>query len=95
MFITEVNVSDFEKTLQILEKLGFKKAYQGQKHRQSFQLGKIKFEIDTWQDIPTYLEIEAPTEKDVKAYVEKLGFTMSQTTTMNMMQLEEYYQNKK
>jgi len=90
----EVNTSAFKDTLAILEKIGLKIIYRGKKHRESYKLGKIRFEIDTYPKIPTYLEIEAPTEEEVKTTVEQLGYQMEQTTNLDARQLEEHYQNE-
>ncbi|MBI2666758.1 class IV adenylate cyclase [Candidatus Woesearchaeota archaeon] len=91
---TEVITSNFEETISLFEKLGFKQYFKGQKHRTSYQLGKIKFELDTWPGIPTFLEIEAPTTRDVKKYVQELGYTMKQTTTWTMTEIRKWYGEK-
>ena len=91
---TEVVTSSYEDTIALFEKLGFMTVFQGQKHRTSYQLGKIKFEIDTWPGIPAFLEIEAPSTKEVKKYVQKLGYTMEQTTTMSMTEIRKWYEKK-
>ena len=83
----EVTTSNFEDTIEILEKLGLKKFHDIKKHRESYKLGNIHFEIDTYPDFPTFLEIEAPTKEEVKEYVEKLGYTMEQTTNLSSYQL--------
>src|SRR3989338_6810134 len=91
---TEVTTSSYEETITIFEKLGLSVVFRGQKHRMSYQLGKIKFELDTWPGIPTFLEIEAPTAKEVKEYVQKLGYTMKETTTMSMTEIRKWYGKK-
>ena len=87
----EINTSDYEKTIQILLELNFQIVTEGKKHRKSYILGKIKFEIDTYPDIPAYLEIESDNEKDLREAVKKLGFTMEQTTSMNGFELIQKY----
>lgn len=87
----EVDVDNFEKMNEILNKLGFfHKAYQENK-RISYKLGSIEIEIDFWPKIPAYLEIEGESVEDVEKTVEFLGFKMSQTTTLNTY---EIYKNK-
>lgn len=79
----EVEVSDFEKTNLILEKLGFEcRAYEENK-RISYVLDDVEIEIDFWPLIPPYLEIEGKSIKDVEKMIEKLGFDVSQTTSIN------------
>lgn len=89
----EVLTDNFENTLTILEKVGFKRKFEGNKNRESYQLGKIKFEIDTYTGIPTFLEIEASSEKEVAKFVKKLGYTMKQTSTLTGKKLFKHYQN--
>jgi len=89
----EVLTDNFENTVNILEKVGFSKVFEGNKKRESYQLGNIKFEIDTYPGIPTFLEIEAPTEEEVAEFVQKLGYTMEQTSTLSGKGLFNHYQN--
>lgn len=84
----------FGNTISIIENLGLKKIKESKKMRESYQLGKIRFELDTFENIPTLLEIEAPTETEVQKYVKKLGFNMSQTTNISGSEVEEYYRSK-
>jgi adenylate cyclase, class 2 len=87
----EVKTNNFEDTIIILERMGLKKFHEGKKNRESYTIGKVRFEIDNWKDIPHFLEIEAPTEKEVKDYVEKLGFTMDQTNNWSYLDIEKHY----
>jgi adenylate cyclase class 2 len=92
---TEVTTSGFKDTVAILEKAGLKIFYQGEKRRESYKIGPVRFEIDYYAGIPPFLEIEAPTEEQVVEWVEKLGYQMEQTTSMNGRDVKEYYENKK
>ncbi|MFC1801225.1 class IV adenylate cyclase [Nanoarchaeota archaeon] len=90
----EVNTSNFEDTVKIFEKLGFIRVYEGQRKRESYKLNQISFEIDTYPTMPTWLEVEAPTEEEVIESVQKLGFTMDQTTNLGARDLEKMYAEK-
>ena len=92
---TEVLTTSFENTRKIIEKLGFIKTSAGKKQRECSRINNIKFDMDTYPNIPTYLEVEAPTAKEVETYVKKLGFTMKQTTNMTAHEVEEYYEKKR
>jgi len=83
----EVNTSDFAKTRKILENLGLNQIKEYHKCRESYQLGKVKFELDTYPDFPAFLEIEAPSEEEVKEWVLKLNYTMEQTTNLTIGEL--------
>lgn len=70
----EVVVDSFEKTTDFLLACGFdKKAYQETK-REKWVLGEAEITIDTWPWIPSFVEIEAGTEKEVMNISDKLGF---------------------
>ena len=90
----EVNTNNFADTLEILERGGLVKSHEGKKNRESYTIGKVRFEIDNWKNIPHFLEIEAPTTEEVKKYVEKLGFTMDQTTNWSYVDIEKHYKTK-
>lgn len=92
---TQVQTDSFPKTVAILQKLGFEEVRHWRKHRESWKLGKVSFEIDSWEGVPSFLEIEAPDEKAVEKYVKKLGFTMKQTTNMVGREVEKHYQRLK
>ena len=90
----EVNTSGFKDTIKILEKIGLAQYHEAIKNRESYKIGNVRFEIDSWENIPHFLEIEAPTEEQVKEYVERLGFTMKQTNNWGYLAIEKYYQNE-
>jgi adenylate cyclase class 2 len=82
-FEHEIIVSDFDKTNEILEKLGYKyKQYQENK-RESFNFNWVEIEIDSWPLIPTYLEIEWKSKKEVENTVKLLWFELTNTTSEN------------
>jgi len=72
----EVNVvvDDFDKTCQFLEATGIvAKAYQETK-REKWNYKGVEVTIDTWPWVPTFVELEGPTEKLVKNVASDLGF---------------------
>lgn len=91
----EVTANSFENTIKLFEALGFQISYEGKKYRESYILGEVKFDIDVVPNLPPFLEIEAPTKKQVLEYVAKLGFSMEQTSVLSARQLEKYYEEKK
>lgn len=91
----EVTTNSFENTIKLFEALGFQVSSEGEKYRESYVLGEVKFDIDMVPDLPPFLEIEAPTKKQIIEYVAKLGFSMDQTSVLSARQLQKYYQEKK
>ena len=54
----EIEVSDFDKTYEMLEKLGYiPRAYQENKRTQ-YLLDGVEIDLDSWPLIPEYVEIE-------------------------------------
>ena len=68
----EVEVSDFEKTNEILNMLGYEHSMYQENKRTVYRLGDVEFDIDTWPMIPTYLEIEGKSKEQVEKMIEKL-----------------------
>ena len=73
----EITVDNYEKAILLIEKLGFQKGKVFKKHRIHYELGNIHFELDTLENIPTYLEIETTTEDDMIGICEKLDLDMN------------------
>ena len=92
---TEVKIDNYEDTIKILKELGFITKHKGKKHRESYKLGKVRYEIDTMPGIPTFLEIEADNEKDLIQGIKKVGFKLEDVTTMNGHDIIEHYRNHK
>lgn len=68
-----VLVDDFDKTCNFLTAIGLQsKAFQETK-RESWRLGDAEIELDTWPWIPSFVEIEASNESELKSVAEKLG----------------------
>ncbi|MFZ5365296.1 MAG: class IV adenylate cyclase [Patescibacteria group bacterium] len=87
----EIIVDDFEKTNLLMEKLGyFVKSYQENK-RTRYILDNIEIDIDSWPQIPPYLEIEAGSAAEVESMAERIGFNPSRITSMNTIDVYKKY----
>lgn len=76
---TEIEVSSFEETKDLLSQLGFSfKSYQ-EKKRISYSLFNHQIDIDTWPNIPSYMEVEGESEKDISNILEMLGYDLKDT----------------
>lgn len=67
-------VSDFDATVEILERSGLKRSGYQEKKRETWKLGTSEIVIDTWPGLETYIEIEDESEEAVRATADKLGF---------------------
>ena len=80
----EIQVNDFERCHLIMKELGYEaKAYQ-ENRRIQYQYHGVEIDIDLWPMIPTYLEIEGPSEEAVYQVVELLGFDKKNCTTRDV-----------
>ncbi|MDQ3099298.1 MAG: hypothetical protein M3Q44_06120 [bacterium] len=69
----EVEVSDFEKTAQILSKVPCKEVYYQENKSHLFNLNGIEFSIDSWPHIAPYLEVESTSIEKVQEGLGLLG----------------------
>lgn len=87
----EVGVDDFAATNALLGMMGFTaKSYQETK-RTSFILDGAQVEIDTWPQIPPYLEIEAGASDEVIRVAGLLGYTEADLTGENTIKIYARY----
>lgn len=58
----EVVVNDFEATRTLVTALGFRAVNYQENYREEWRLDAVIFDLDTWPDLPTFLEVEGPDE---------------------------------
>lgn len=87
----EVIVADFNQMKEVLLALGFREFKQAEKKRISYELGEVHFEIDTYPDIPTFLEIEAPSVEELYNMMEKLGIQKEEAKPWGGKDLMQHY----
>ena len=69
----DVEVLDFDKTLEILKLAGLKFDKFQESLREEWEYDGANITIDTWPCLETYSEVEATSEKQVKEIALKLG----------------------
>lgn len=79
----ELEVESFEKANEFLEKIGFINRNYQENNRIQYILNGVEIDIDSWPLIPTYLEIEGKTEKDVIDTIELLDIDKTKMTALN------------
>lgn len=79
----EIVVDDFDKTNELLERIGFASRSYQENSRIQYVLNDVEIDIDSWPMIPTYLEIEGNSEEEVVAMQNLLGIDSSKLTTFN------------
>ncbi len=70
----DVEVSDYQKTVDILEAIGLKFDYKQETLREEWEYKDAQITIDTWPGLDTYSEIETVSEQKVKEIAQELGF---------------------
>jgi adenylate cyclase class 2 len=87
----EVVVSDYEETKSFFKKIGLIEKHEAEKKRSRWQKGSIIFDIDTWPEISTFLEIEANSWEDIEEAVELLGFNYEDKKICSVNQIYRLY----
>jgi predicted adenylyl cyclase CyaB len=70
----DVKVSDFEKTIEIIEICGIKFNRRQENLREEWSYKGAQVTIDSWPGLETFSEVEAGSEEEVKSIAEELGF---------------------
>jgi adenylate cyclase class 2 len=70
----EFAVPDANLAEQFLENIGLVAFRHQEKKRHTFELNDVTIDIDTWPKIPTYVELEGPSEEQIKSVAKSLGF---------------------
>ncbi|MGX1668570.1 class IV adenylate cyclase [Streptomyces sp. NPDC055400] len=76
----EVEVGDFDAAKTLLEAMGFTALRYQENYREEWQLNGVTFDIDTWPDLPTFLEVEGPDENSVHEAAAALGLNIAQAS---------------
>lgn len=90
----EFNSDNFQNSKDFIENLGLQLKRIDEKYRESYQLEEGLIEIDTWAGVPTYLEAEAESEENVVSLLNKLGFSLEQSTSMTLAEIMQHYNIK-
>lgn len=87
----EIEVSNLEHTCKIIEGLGLICVNEREKDRISYTWDKIRFDIDQWPRIPTYIEIESTTRELVNKGIQIIGYQITHATPMTWVDVFKYY----
>ncbi len=88
----EFEVDDVNVIKHFLEEVGLVAFREQEKKRHTFSLGKVIIDIDTWPSVPTYVELEGPSEDALKDVASKLGLSWSNAVFESPRYvIEKYY----
>jgi adenylate cyclase class 2 len=85
----EVVVDDFDAANEILAELGYAPRGIQENKRIKYNLNGVEVDIDTWPGIPTYLEIEGTSEKEVFDTLDLLGIKKEKSTSLDVQSIYE------
>lgn len=68
----ETTVGDVHAMGEILVELGLRQVRHQENYREEWQFGEVVFDLDTWPGLPTFLEIEGPSEAAVRLAAARL-----------------------
>lgn len=80
----EIYVSDFIKTNEILNELGYLPRSFQENFRIEFKNDVASFDVDFWPEIAPYLEIESTSKELVEEFFKEFGYTLEQITAINV-----------
>ena len=79
----EIEVDDFDKTNEFLERICFVSRSYQENLRIQYIFNGVEIDIDSWPLIPTYLEIEGNSEREVVEMQNLLQIDTAKLTTLN------------
>jgi len=88
---SEIVVSDFFITDEILNKLGYKARSKQENRRIRYMLDNVEIDIDFWPMIPTYVEFEAQNEEQILNICKKLNIAFSDLVTLDVSSIYDHY----
>ncbi len=87
----ETEVEDFEEVMKIFEGVGFREVSVDERKRVSYKLKNSLVEIDVYDDIPPFFEVESPGKEEMKEIIKLLGFSMEQAKTWSRKEVLKFY----
>ena len=70
----ELNVDSYDKTHELLKAVGFVIKREEENKRIQYKKGDTTFDIDSWPQIPTYLEVESSSLEEARKVARLIGF---------------------
>ncbi len=87
----EIEVSSFNQTKDLLQKIGYEPITYQENKRSSFELQGVQIELDKWPLIPLFIEVEGSSKQEVEKIVKLLGYKMEETTSMSILEVYKKY----
>lgn len=88
---TEMEVPSIEICNNMLYQLGFVFRNYQEKERITYILDDVEIDIDSWPNIPTYLEIENDNMDKIRSIIHKLGLDDKEIVSCNTVEVYKKY----
>lgn len=82
----EVEVSNYEDTIALLDQAGLKATSRQHTKRETWRLDGVEIMLDEWPWLKPYIEIEGKSEEALKRVAKQLGFNWSNAVFGDVMQ---------
>lgn len=80
----EIEVDNFDRCNMILKELGYEPKNNYENRRCQYALNGVEIDFDDWPLIPTYLEVEGPSEEAVYNIISALNISKERVTTKDI-----------
>lgn len=87
----EREITDVDSFRKVLEKYWMTQTREKKKHRMSYKLNGLEFDIDQYEWIPALLEIEAHTTEEITEYITILGLESHEKNDYGSRKLFKHY----
>lgn len=89
----EISQSEWRQTKKMLQALGFEQCFYQEKKRISYIYEKIdlRFDLDTWPRVPTYVEIEGKCKSDIITGAKLIGYKPKELLSIKAKELFKKY----
>ena len=84
---SEIVVSDFEITDEILNKLGYKARSKQENRRIQFKLDGVEIDIDMWPKLAPYVEFEGESIEAIQNVCKKLDIDFNKLTSLDVQSI--------
>lgn len=84
---SEILVSDFKTTDEILNKLGYRARSKQENRRIQFMLDGVEIDIDIWPKLAPYVEFEGESEEAIKNVCKKLNIDFNKLTSLDVQSI--------
>lgn len=88
---TEIEVSSFKTTDELMNKLGYKARTYQQNYRVQYNLNGVEIDLDRWPLIPEYMEIEGSSIEEVNKVLDMLDVDKNKVTELDVASIYEHY----